>query len=813
MKKTMIAVALALASMTANAANNPEDWRVSYASVMEHYNAGRLSQAYAELPRLGLSGAQLDVAWEAIKSGQTWTDMGDFDKWLGENGNQNPGNGNGNGGNGNGGSNGQPTSYDKQQDAVIDTKADKAALEADQKRQDDALASEAAQREDGDNRLNASIDQTKQAIANESNIRNQKDQELQAQIDKKVSKDDFDASQQAQNDHINAVQDAAQTANDRATALEGRADGTEAAIRETNKQLEVTDARSIDNAKRLDGVEQVNDRQDGQIADNKAAIEQEAKDRAAGDAATLQSANTYTDGAVKSQADKQQLVDAAQDGQIAGNTAAIAQEAKDRAAGDAATLTAANTHTDKAVATEAAARADGDAKTLKDANSFTTGAVKAQADIQKGVDAKQDGAIAANATAIKTETAVRSQQFNQLSSGVQQAQATGEYAHSRIDAANQNIEANRQAQNDHINAVQDAAQTANDRATALEGRADGTEAAIRETNKQLEVTDARSIDNAKRLDGVEQVNDRQDGQIADNKAAIEQEAKDRAAGDAATLQSANTYTDGAVKSQADKQQLVDAAQDGQIAGNTAAIAQEAKDRAAGDAATLTAANTHTDKAVATEAAARADGDAKTLKDANSFTTGAVKAQADIQKGVDAKQDGAIAANATAIKTETAVRSQQFNQLSSGVQQAQATGEYAHSRIDAANQNIEANRQALVNTNKRVAANTAQLANHEQRLTSLEQQTNKGFSDLKRQIDDNKKDANAGIAGVAAIASIPQVTDKQDFSIGAGVGARGSEQALAVGFSGRITDNVVTKVAVSTDTQSGWTVGAGVAVGW
>lgn len=565
MKKTMIAVALALASMTANAANNPEDWRVSYASVMEHYNAGRLSQAYAELPRLGLSGAQLDVAWEAIKSGQTWTDMDDFDKWLGGNGNQNPGNGNGNGGNGNGGSNGQPTSYDKQQDAVIDTKADKAALEADQKRQDDALASEAAQREDGDNRLNASIDQTKQAIANESNIRNQKDQELQAQIDKKVSKDDFDASQQAQNDHINAVQDAAQTANDRATALEGRADGTEAAIRETNKQLEVTDARSIDNAKRLDGVEQVNDRQDGQIADNKAAIEQEAKDRAAGDAATLQSANTYTDGAVKSQADKQQLVDAAQDGQIAGNTAAIAQEAKDRAAGDAATLTAANTHTDKAVATEAAARADGDAKTLKDANSFTTGAVKAQADIQKGVDAKQDGAIAANATAIKTETAVRSQQFNQLSSGVQQAQATGEYAHSRIDAANQNI--------------------------------------------------------------------------------------------------------------------------------------------------------------------------------------------------------------------------------------------------------EANRQALVNTNKRVAANTAQLANHEQRLTSLEQQTNKGFSDLKRQIDDNKKDANAGIAGVAAIASIPQVTDKQDFSIGAGVGARGSEQALAVGFSGRITDNVVTKVAVSTDTQSGWTVGAGVAVGW
>lgn len=437
MKKTIIAVAIALASMTVQAANNPEDWRVSYASVMDHYNAGRLSQAYAELPRLGLSGAQLDAAWDAIKSGQTWTNMGDFDKWLGGNGNQNPGNGNGNGGNG------KPTSYDKQQDVKIDSKADKAAFEADQKRQDDALA---------------------------------------AAVDK-----------------------------------------------------------------------------------------------------------------------------------------------------------------------------------------------------QAGVDA---------------------------------------------------------GQNDHINAVQDAAQTANDRSTALEGRADAVEGAVRETNTQLAVTDGRSINNAERLDGVEQANTRQDGQIAGNTAAIGQEVKDRIAGDAKTLTDANGYTDGAVKQQADKQQLV-----------------------------------------------------------------------------DAKQDGAITDNAAAIKNETTVRSQQFTQLSAGVEQAQATGEYAHSRIDAANANIEANRTALANTNKRVAANTAQLANHEQRLSTLEQQTSKGFSDLKRQIDDNKKDANAGISGVAAIASIPQVTDKQDFSVGAGVGARGSEQALAVGFSGRITDNVVTKVAVATDTQSGWTVGAGVSYGW
>lgn len=171
---------------------------------------------------------------------------------------------------------------------------------------------------------------------------------------------------------------------------------------------------------------------------------------------------------------------------------------------------------------------------------------------------------------------------------------------------------------------------------------------------------------------------------------------------------------------------------------------------------------------------------------------------DGQNGKDADMS-LVNANTQAIATETEER--KAGDISSQL------------RIDQANTNIEANRQASAATNKRVAANTAAIANHEQRITSLEQQTASGFSDLKRQIDDNRKDANAGTAGVAAMANIPQVTANQDFSVGAGVGFRGDEQALAVGFSGRVTENVVTKVAVASDTQNGWTVGAGVAVGW
>lgn len=205
------------------------------------------------------------------------------------------------------------------------------------------------------------------------------------------------------------------------------------------------------------------------------------------------------------------------------------------------------------------------------------------------------------------------------------------------------------------------------------------------------------------------------------------------------------------------------------------------------------------------------------KDGATGATGATGAAGERGEKGDAGEDGAagrdgadgkdgqdadmtlVNANTQAIATETEER--------------KAGDISAQLRIDQANANIEANRQASINTNKRVSENTAAIASHEQRITSLEQQTSKGFSDLKRQIDDNKKDANAGIAGVAAMANIPQVTANQTFSVGAGVGARGSEQAVAVGFSGRVTENVVTKVAVSADTQSGWTVGAGVSYGW
>ncbi len=244
--------------------------------------------------------------------------------------------------------------------------------------------------------------------------------------------------------------------------------------------------------------------------------------------------------------------------------------------------------------------------------------------------------------------------------------------------------ADQQRQDQHINAVQDAAQIANDRASNLEVRADGLSDSIKETNAQVEVTDKRSQNNAVRIDGVEQTNDKQDKLIA-------------------------SKVDTSVF-KADQQR------------QDAALSQETSDRITGDA-------------------------------------------------------------------------------------------YANSRIDQANAYIEANRQASVATNKRVAAHTKQLANHEQRIQKLEADTTARFNNTDKRIDDNKQKADAAVAGVAAMANIPQVTESARFSAGVGLGSRGSQQAIAVGMSSRLSNSVVGKLSVANDTESQWTAGVGLAVQW
>lgn len=92
-------------------------------------------------------------------------------------------------------------------------------------------------------------------------------------------------------------------------------------------------------------------------------------------------------------------------------------------------------------------------------------------------------------------------------------------------------------------------------------------------------------------------------------------------------------------------------------------------------------------------------------------------------------------------------------------------------------------------------------------------TNKRFSDLKTQVDDNKKEAAAGSASAMAQANIPQVQESQQFAVGAGVGGYDSENALSVGASFHAGRATIVKMSVSDDSQNNVGYGAGMSVGW
>ena len=258
------------------------------------------------------------------------------------------------------------------------------------------------------------------------------------------------------------------------------------------------------------------------------------------------------------------------------------------------------------------------------------------------------------------------------------------------------LKEDQQRQDEHINAVQSAAQTANDRASNLEFRADESESAIRDTQNAAQIANDRAGNLESRANATESA-------IRETNAQLE----------------------------SDRQQSIDR-----------------------DAVSA--------KAITAESQARAEANVK---------------------------------------------------LAAGISVAQSTGDYAVSRSEAAMRNAATNAQAIRNTNAKLAEQSRTLANHEQRLDELERNTSSRFSDIDKRIDESKRSANAGIAGVAAMSNIPQVTGGARFSAGVGVGRRGSEQAVAVGFSSQLNDSVIGKISVANDSQQQWTVGAGLAVQW
>lgn len=87
-----------------------------------------------------------------------------------------------------------------------------------------------------------------------------------------------------------------------------------------------------------------------------------------------------------------------------------------------------------------------------------------------------------------------------------------------------------------------------------------------------------------------------------------------------------------------------------------------------------------------------------------------------------------------------------------------------------------------------------------------------FSHMDKKISKTAKQANSGIASVAAMSNIPYAMNTR-FSLGAGLGNYRNGNAVAVGAQYQIKENVNLRSSVSWNNSDSAVIGAGIAIGW
>ena len=185
-------------------------------------------------------------------------------------------------------------------------------------------------------------------------------------------------------------------------------------------------------------------------------------------------------------------------------------------------------------------------------------------------------------------------------------------------------------------------------------------------------------------------------------------------------------------------------------------------------------------------------------------TGDTQNTAHYQEMINAR----LAAQNEANQRTTTEQGQKMNALTTDVaaqydKQMQSLAQksvQAHEQIDSLSQDVTQTQQQLTNTQKRVADNS-------QQINTL----NNHFDSLKNEVEDNRKEANAGTASAIAIASQPQVKTGDVMMVSAGAGTFNGESAVSVGTSFNAGTHTVLKAGISADTQSDF--GAGVGVGY
>ena len=128
--------------------------------------------------------------------------------------------------------------------------------------------------------------------------------------------------------------------------------------------------------------------------------------------------------------------------------------------------------------------------------------------------------------------------------------------------------------------------------------------------------------------------------------------------------------------------------------------------------------------------------------------------------------------------------------------------------------VDTTTQAKVATNSQaITAEAQELQATKQTLQALNNNTNQQFRSLREEVDNNKKEANAGISGAMAMAGLPQVQTNQRVMFSAGGATYNGESALAVGASVNFNEHMIGKVSFSDDTANNMGASVGVGIGF
>ncbi|MEM8031712.1 YadA-like family protein [Morganella morganii] len=302
--------------------------------------------------------------------------------------------------------------------------------------------------------------------------------------------------------------------------------------------------------------------------------------------------------------------------------------------------------------------------------------------------------------------------------------------------------------------------------------------------------------------------------------ALNAEKLAREQGDANTLTSANQYTD---KKVSESNTRTDSLISKEQKARTDALNTEKTVREQADINTLKNANQYTDlkiqennellSADIEQARSDFDDNLKTTKAAlennisdvnRSLTNSVNRAKKYLSDNLD-KTRHDLSASIIASQNDSHLRT---DRLISREQKA---------RIDALNAEKTAREQGdvttLNNANKYTDHRIRSLGlNVSDALNDFQQKTDQKFAHLDNKIGRVEKRANAGIAGVTAISTIPYVNSER-FSFGMAMGHYRDAQAIATGMQYKPTASTNVRLNASWNTGGDTSIGAGFAVGW